>query len=114
MSKQHPLVRRIIIMAVVHRLRRHRARVIERQDFRSNEGGVVAIGNGQDAQRANNYRQGIHLVSLGGPMITAHHDFAKLKSSEFNLQVGLSKSKLKLELNSFDLSRVSHLESCRS
>jgi hypothetical protein len=65
MTKQDPFVRRVIIVPVVHRLRRHGPRVVERQDLGRDERGVVAIRDRDHAKRADDDGQRVHAVQFG-------------------------------------------------
>src|SRR5215211_948960 len=70
MPEQDPLVRWVIVVAVVHRLRRHRARIIKREHPRRDERRVVAIADRDRTKSADDYWQCVHLVSFGSTGVT--------------------------------------------
>ena len=59
MAEQHPLVGRVVVLAVVERVGRRQAAVVEGGHLRGEEGAVVAVGDGQDAQGAEQQRHGV-------------------------------------------------------
>ena len=71
MPEQDPLVRWIVVVPVIHRLRRHRSRIVQSQNLRRYERRVVAIRDRQYTQRTDNYGQGIHLFESQRDIITA-------------------------------------------
>jgi hypothetical protein len=60
MTEKHPFICRVIVVAVVHCLRRHRARIIKREHFRGDESGVIAIRDCDYAERADDYGKRVH------------------------------------------------------
>ena len=60
MAEQHPLVCRVIVVTVVHRLRRHGARIVKREHLGGDESGVVAIGDRDHAKRADDDWKCVH------------------------------------------------------
>ena len=60
MAEQHPLVRRHEVVAVLLRVRRRDARVVERHHLGGQERAVVAIGDRDDAERRNQDIRGTH------------------------------------------------------
>ena len=62
MTKQHPLVRRLIIGSIAIRVRRGGPRLVQHQDLRSDKGAVVPVGDCHDAQRAKQQGKSIHVV----------------------------------------------------
>ena len=69
MAEQHPAAGRMIVLAVVQRVRRRDARVVERHDPRGDEGAVVAVGDRQDAEDRQDEVKRAHLLrSLAEPL----------------------------------------------
>jgi hypothetical protein len=63
-TKQNPFVGRVVIVAVVHGLRRHGSLIVERQNFCGDEGGIVTVRDRHHAQRAHDDWKGIHYGTL--------------------------------------------------
>src|SRR5437899_9012175 len=66
MAKQHPFVRRIVVVAVPETVGRRFTGVIERGHLGGQKRAVVSISDGQHAQRAQKQRHGVpdHLAAL--------------------------------------------------
>ena len=60
MPEQHPLGRSHIIMSVFIGMRRGGAAIVQRKRFGCDKCAVIAVGNGVDAQRAEQNRKGVH------------------------------------------------------
>src|SRR5262245_16286235 len=60
MTGEHPFVGWVVVVPVVHRLRRDGSRISEREHFRGDEGGVVAIGDRDYAKCADNDWKCVH------------------------------------------------------
>src|SRR6185369_598356 len=64
MSKQNPLVSRVIVMTIEHRLRRHRPRVVQGQHLCSDKSGVIAIRDRNHAKCTDDDWKRVHLKTL--------------------------------------------------
>ena len=56
MAEQHPLVGRMIVLPIVELMRRRRSQIVEHRHLRGQESAVIAIGDGEDAQDAEQER----------------------------------------------------------
>jgi hypothetical protein len=64
MAEEHPARRGVVVVAVVLRVRRRRAGVVEHEKTRGDEGAVVAIGDRQDAEDGHQDVERVHIAGL--------------------------------------------------
>src|ERR1044072_5012728 len=60
MAEQYPLVGRVVVVPVVHRMSGRFARVVDRQHLRRDKYAVVAVGDGLYAKHAYHNRECAH------------------------------------------------------
>src|SRR6266849_8641723 len=63
-AKEHPLARGMIVGAIIKDMRGGTARGVQCHHFGSDEGAVVAVGDGEHAQRADHKRKRTHRAEL--------------------------------------------------